>query len=69
MIYQVVVNQEGQYSIWQSGRALPLGWESIEVEGTREECLAHIGQIWKDMKPRSLDEQDESDKHGSHNES
>jgi MbtH protein len=52
--YRVVVNAEEQYSIWLANRALPAGWTAEGVEGTREECLAHIGEIWTDMRPLSL---------------
>ena len=57
--YRVVVNGEEQYSIWLAERELPAGWhaEGTEgTEGTREECLAHIGTVWTDMRPRSLRE-------------
>ena len=52
--YRVVVNAEEQYSIWLANRALPAGWTAEGAEGTREECLAHIGEIWTDMRPLSL---------------
>lgn len=54
--YVVVVNQEEQYSIWFADRALPAGWRALDKRGRKEECLAHIGQIWTDMRPRSLRE-------------
>ncbi|MEV0056415.1 MbtH family protein [Saccharopolyspora shandongensis] len=53
-VYRVVVNDEEQYSIWQADRELPAGWHAEGIEGTRAECLAHIGQVWTDMRPRSL---------------
>jgi MbtH protein len=52
--YKVVVNHEEQYSIWSSSRPVPLGWRDTGVEGTKEECLAHIEQVWTDMRPLSL---------------
>ncbi|HEX3786918.1 MAG TPA: MbtH family NRPS accessory protein [Pseudonocardiaceae bacterium] len=52
--YLVVVNDEEQYSIWWSDRALPAGWSAEGVNGTKEECLAHIDRVWTDMRPRSL---------------
>jgi MbtH protein len=53
-VYRVVVNDEEQYSIWQADRELPAGWNAEGTEGTRAECLAHIGRVWTDMRPRSL---------------
>jgi MbtH protein len=50
----VVVNDEEQYSVWPAGRAVPAGWREIGVEGSRAECLAHIGEVWTDMRPASL---------------
>lgn len=52
--YAVVVNLEEQYSIWPAGKQVPVGWRSIEVEGTKAECLAHIAQVWTDMRPLSV---------------
>lgn len=54
--YRVVVNGEEQYSIWLADRELPAGWHAEGTEGPREECLAHIGAVWTDMRPRSLRE-------------
>lgn len=52
--YTVVVNHEEQYSIWPIDREIPAGWTSVGVDGTKEECLAHIGQVWTDMRPLSV---------------
>ncbi|GJF28374.1 MbtH protein [Kitasatospora sp. NE20-6] len=54
--FLVVLNDEEQYSIWAAGREIPAGWHAEGTEGTREECLAHIDQVWTDMRPRSLRE-------------
>jgi MbtH protein len=53
-IYQVVVNHEDQYSIWFADRELPLGWRATGKQGTKDECLAHIAEVWTDMRPRSI---------------
>jgi MbtH protein len=53
-IYKVVVNQEEQYSIWPSERPLPLGWNDTGMSGLKQECLAYIEDVWKDMLPLSL---------------
>jgi MbtH protein len=53
-MYQVVTNDEDQYSIWLDGRALPAGWAAEGTTGTREECLAHIDRVWTDITPRSV---------------
>ncbi|MGC3860669.1 MbtH family protein [Micromonospora chersina] len=55
-IYRVVVNHEEQYSIWFAERELPAGWTATGFEGTRADCLAHIDEVWTDMRPKSLRE-------------
>ncbi len=53
-IYRVVVNHEEQYSIWPADRENPLGWRDDGTVGTKAECLAHIKEVWTDMRPLSL---------------
>jgi MbtH protein len=52
--YQVVRNDEEQYSIWLADRPLPDGWHAEGTAGTRQECLDHIDAVWTDMRPLSL---------------
>jgi MbtH protein len=52
--YRVVVNHEGQYSIWPEERPLPPGWSAEGTGGDREECLRHIEIVWTDMRPLSV---------------
>lgn len=54
--YRVVVNDEEQYSIWPQGRELPAGWSAEGTTGSKQDCLARIGEVWTDMRPRSLRE-------------
>ncbi|GAA3804728.1 MbtH family NRPS accessory protein [Sphaerisporangium flaviroseum] len=51
--YRVVVNGEEQYSLWPVDGETPAGWRPDGFEGTREECLAHIEEVWTDMRPLS----------------
>lgn len=53
-VYKVVVNQEGQFSIWPKGSENPGGWRDEGTSGNKEECLSHIAGAWKDMRPQSL---------------
>ncbi len=52
--YVVVRNDEEQYSIWFAGRDLPDGWRAEGKRGTKTECLAHIDEVWTDMRPLSI---------------
>jgi MbtH protein len=49
--YVVVVNHEEQYSIWPLGRQIPAGWRAEGTEGGKSECLAHIAEVWTDLRP------------------
>lgn len=55
-VFQVVVNEQDQYSIWFVGRDLPDGWTATGTSGTKQECLQHIETVWTDMRPRSVRE-------------
>ena len=52
-IYKVVMNHEEQYSIWLKQKPVPNGWTATGKEGTKDECLRHIGEVWTDMRPLS----------------
>ncbi len=55
--FSVVVNDEGQYSIWPQYKDVPLGWRATGFAGLKENCLSHIEVVWTDMRPRSLREE------------
>lgn len=52
--FLVVVNDEEQYSIWPSYKAVPAGWRVEGKRGLKAECLAYIDETWTDMRPLSL---------------
>ncbi|MEV0901802.1 MbtH family protein [Actinoplanes sp. NPDC049802] len=52
--YRVVVNDEGQYSIWDAAGEVPAGWRDAGRTGSRAECLEHIERVWTDMRPLSV---------------
>jgi MbtH protein len=58
--FQVVVNDEEQYSIWPADRDIPAGWRATGPSGPKAECLSHIDQVWTDMRPLSLRKEMES---------
>ncbi len=53
-VYQVVVNQEEQYSIWPEYKEIPSGWNAVGPKAHKQECLEYITNIWTDMRPLSL---------------
>jgi MbtH protein len=52
--YLVLINEEGQYSLWPSFVAVPRGWNIELPASSRRECLDYVNQHWTDMRPRSL---------------
>ena len=53
-IYHVLINDEGQYSLWPSFIDVPDGWTIIRKSDSRAACLEFINQNWTDMRPNSL---------------
>ncbi|GAQ51028.1 MbtH family protein [Streptomyces acidiscabies] len=52
--FLVLVNDEGQHSLWPSFAEVPGGWTVAFGEGSREACLAYVEANWTDLRPRSL---------------
>ena len=52
--YKVVVNHEEQHSIWPAAKQVPSGWREVGKEGSKDDCLAYVAEVWTDMRPRSL---------------
>ena len=46
-LYRVIVNNQGQYSIWpEENKPHPEGWTDVDKTGTKAECLAYIEEVW-----------------------
>jgi MbtH protein len=58
--FLVLVNDEGQYSLWPSFKEVPAGWTVTGPQGQRQVCLDWIEATWTDMRPRSLVKQMEA---------
>ncbi|OPF84597.1 MbtH family protein [Streptomyces antioxidans] len=54
--YYVLVNDEGQHSLWPAFAEIPAGWKSVHGLAPRQQCLDYINEHWTDMRPRSLAE-------------
>lgn len=52
--FAVLVNAEGQYSLWPTFVHTPSGWSSVFGPSTRQACLEYIEKNWTDMRPHSL---------------
>lgn len=53
-VFRVLVNHEEQYSLWPEWKAIPAGWRDTGVKGDKATCVAHVDQVWTDMRPLSL---------------
>ncbi|MFI7504210.1 MbtH family protein [Streptomyces sp. NPDC049687] len=52
--YYVLLNHEGQYSLWPSFAEIPAGWSVAHGEASRAACQEFIEENWTDMRPKSL---------------
>ncbi len=52
-VYTVLVNHEGQHSLWLKSETIPNGWQVIGKEGAKAECLQYVKEAWTDMTPLS----------------
>ena len=47
-LFKIIVSTQEQYSVWPAEADVPFGWEIGAItEGTLEECLAYIGNVWR----------------------
>ena len=54
--YRVLVNDEGQHSLWPEMIEVPAGWRKVFGDQSREDCLSYIEGSWPDIRPASLSE-------------
>jgi len=50
----VVVNDEGQHSLWPELADVPAGWTAVHGAADRGSCLDYVEANWTDMRPLSL---------------
>jgi MbtH protein len=52
--FVVLINNEGQHSLWPTFTDVPAGWNVVYGEDTRDACLEYIEANWTDLRPKSL---------------
>lgn len=52
--FLVLVNDEGQHSLWPVFADVPDGWTVAFGEDDRATCLEWIESSWTDLRPKSL---------------
>jgi MbtH protein len=50
----VLVNDEGQHSLWPAFAEIPAGWITAHGPAPRQACLDYVNEHWTDMRPKSL---------------
>lgn len=50
----VLVNDEGQHSLWPAFAEVPAGWTVAHGPDSRQSCLDHVNENWTDLRPKSL---------------
>ena len=51
--FLVLVNDEGQHSLWPAFAGVPAGWRVAYGEADRGACLAIVEHNWTDLRPAS----------------
>jgi uncharacterized protein YbdZ (MbtH family) len=52
--FVILINDDGQYSLWPALKDIPPGWVKLEFSGSKDECTAYIDENWKNIQPKSL---------------
>ncbi|AQA24622.1 MULTISPECIES: MbtH family protein [Rhodococcus] len=52
--FLVLVNDEGQHSLWPMFAQVPAGWVEVHGPTSRQECVDYVEANWTDMRPKSL---------------
>jgi MbtH protein len=52
--YIVLVNTEGQHSLWPAWINVPTGWSVAHGADNRQACIDYVSSNWIDMRPKSL---------------
>jgi MbtH protein len=52
--FAVLVNDEGQHSLWPDFADVPAGWTAVHGPAGRDDCLDYVRTHWTDLRPRGL---------------
>ncbi|RMI30979.1 MbtH family protein [Nocardia stercoris] len=52
--FYVLVNEEGEHSLWPVFASVPSGWTIAHGPNARQACLDYVESHWTDMRPQSL---------------
>jgi MbtH protein len=52
--FHVLVNAEGQHSLWPTFADVPAGWQVVHGPCERAQAIAYVEEHWIDLRPLSL---------------
>ena len=52
--FSVLVNEEGQHSLWPDFADVPAGWTVVHGPASRDACVEYVNTNWTDLRPRSV---------------
>lgn len=52
--FSVLVNEEGQHSLWPDFAEVPAGWTVAHGPTDRAACIAYVNEHWTDLRPRGV---------------
>ncbi|MFF5207149.1 MbtH family protein [Streptosporangium sp. NPDC000396] len=53
-LHSVLINEEGQHSLWPDFADVPAGWTVVYGPAGRDACVDYVNAHWTDLRPRSL---------------
>jgi MbtH protein len=53
--FSVLVNEEGQHSLWPDFAEVPAGWTVAHGPADRDACVEYVNAHWTELRPRSVE--------------
>lgn len=53
-LFRILVNNEGQHSLWPSSIEIPAGWVTVHGPTAKAACLEFVESNWTDLRPLGL---------------
>ncbi|MGJ5180019.1 MbtH family protein [Bradyrhizobium oligotrophicum] len=51
--FVVLINDQGQHSLWPAALETPAGWSAVHAQSSRQACVEYIDANWTDMLPQA----------------
>jgi MbtH protein len=50
--FSVLVNEQGQHSLWPDFAGVPAGWTVVHGPAARDSCVDYVNANWTDLSRR-----------------